>query len=447
MTEITGPPGAPGVPEITEEQRTEVTLVPEVTEEQRTSPRISARDFFIYLGPALIISLAFLDPGCLATDIAAGAGFNYNLIWSLVMASMFAILLQYLSGKLGIATGNSVSQLVRTSLKTKSRIIPYWLGAELAIAVTDLSEYMGTVIALNLLFGIPLFYASFLAAADVLILLVLSNGRFRIIEYAFMFFVSIISIGFLYELAVVGFNPAQVVIHTFTPTISQDSILIIVGIIGATVMPHTLWLHSGLTAEKKKRWGIKDSDELPKKKMLKLHTRETLLILVGAMIVNVSVLVAAAAAFYPQYNIQQFSDAYNVLKPLFGPLAATVFAIGILASGISASTCGTLAGQEVMTSLLGIKVNRYLRRIVTRGINVFPVTILLLLGLSPFAILVYTQVVLSLMIPLPMIPIVWYTTRSKLMGSFVNSRTTSIIAVAVAVTLIILNVVLISTYF
>jgi manganese transport protein len=172
MTEITGPPGAPGVPEIAKQQRTEVTLVPEVTEEQRTSPRISARDFFIYLGPALIISLAFLDPGCLATDIAAGAGFNYNLIWSLVMASMFAILLQYLSGKLGIATGNSVSQLVRASLKTKSRIIPYWLGAELAIAVTDLSEYMGTVIALNLLFGIPLLYASFLAAADVLILLV-----------------------------------------------------------------------------------------------------------------------------------------------------------------------------------------------------------------------------------------------------------------------------------
>jgi manganese transport protein len=433
----------PGVPE--DAESTELTVVPEVTEQQRTNPQISARDFFIYLGPALIISLAFLDPGCLATDIAAGAGFNYDLIWTLVLASTFAILLQYLSGKLGIATGNSVSQLVRSSLKTRSRIIPYWLAAELAIAVTDLSEYMGTVIALNLLFGIPLLDASFLAAADVLILLVLSNGRFRLMEYAFMFFVSVISIGFLYELAIVGFNPAQVVIHTFAPTISQDSILIIVGIVGATVMPHTLWLHSGLTAQKAKRWGIKHSDEIPTKKLLRIHGRETLIILAGAMCVNVSILVMAASAFYPQYNIQQFSDAYNVLKPLFGPLAATVFAIGILASGISASTCGTLAGQEVMTSLLGIKVNKYLRRMVTRGINVFPVTILLLLGLSPFAILVYTQVVLSLLIPLPMIPIIWYTARSKVMGSFVNRKATSIIAVAVGVTIIALNAVLIYT--
>lgn len=419
----------------------------EVTEEQRTTSHISVRDFFIYLGPALIISLAFLDPGCLATDIAAGAGFNYDLIWSLVTASMFAILLQYLSGKLGIATGNSVSQLVRASLKTRSRIIPYWLAAELAIATTDLSEYMGTVIALNLLFGIPLLYASFLGAADVIILLVVSNGRFRLIEYAFMFFVSVISLGFLYELAIVGFNPTQVVIHTVLPTISQDSILIIVGIIGATVMPHTLWLHSALTQQKLTRWGIKKDDQHPRKKLLRIHTRETLLILAGAMIVNVSILVMSASAFYPKYNIQQFSDAYNVLKPLFGPMAATVFGVSILASGISASTCGTLAGQEVMTSLLGIKVNKYLRRLVTRGINVFPVTILLLLGLSPFAILVYSQVVLSLMIPLPMIPIIWYTARSKVMGSFVNTRTTSIIAVAVGVAIIALNVVLIYTNF
>jgi manganese transport protein len=419
----------------------------EVTEEQRTSPHISMRDFFIYLGPALIISLAFLDPGCLATDIAAGAGFNYDLIWSLVTASMFAIILQYLSGKLGIATGNSVSQLVRASLKTRSRIIPYWLAAELAIATTDLSEYMGTVIALNLLFGIPLLQASFLGAADVIILLAVSNGRFRLIEYTFMFFVSIISVGFIYELAIVGFNPTQVVIHTVFPTISQDSILIIVGIIGAPVMPHTLWLHSALTQQKLTRWGVKKDDQLPRKKLLRIHTRETLLILVGAMIVNVSILVMSASAFYPKYNIQEFSDAYNVLKPLFGPMAATVFGVSILASGISASTCGTLAGQEVMTSLLGIKVNKYLRRLVTRGINVFPVTILLLLGLSPFAILVYSQVVLSLMIPLPMIPIICYTARSKVMGSFVNRRTTSIIAVAVGVTIIALNAVLIYTSF
>src|SRR5580700_11178626 len=186
--------------------------IPEVTERQRNNPRISVRDFFTYLGPTLIVSLAYVDPGNFGTDIAAGSQFNYALIWSVWMASAFAMVLQYLSGKLGIATGNSLAQLLRGSLKTRGRIIPYWLAAEIAIAATDLAEYLGTVIALNILFGIPLLYASIFGALDVIILLALTSNRFRVVEYFFMVFVSVIAIGFLYELLRVGPNVNQFVI-------------------------------------------------------------------------------------------------------------------------------------------------------------------------------------------------------------------------------------------
>src|ERR1019366_7829052 len=187
----------------------EPTQKPEVAENQKNNPHISLRDFFTYLGPTLIVSLAYIDPGNFGTDIAGGAQYNYDLIWAVWMASAFAMALQYLSGKLGIATGNSLPSLIRGSLKSRSRVVPYWIAAEIAIAATDLAEYLGTVIALNILFDIPLLYASILGALDVIILLALTSNRFRVIEYFFMVFVSVIAIGFLYELLRVGPNLNQ----------------------------------------------------------------------------------------------------------------------------------------------------------------------------------------------------------------------------------------------
>jgi manganese transport protein len=425
----------------------EPTQEPEVTERQKNNPHISLRDFFTYLGPTLIVSLAYVDPGNFGTDIAGGSQYNYALIWSVWMASAFAMVLQYLSGKLGIATGNSLTQLIRVSLKSRARIIPYWLGAEIAIAATDLAEYLGTVIALNILFGIPLLYASIFGALDVIILLALTSNRFRVVEYFFMVFVSVIAIGFLYELLRVGPNLNQFVIGSISPDISSGTLLVVVGIVGATVMPHALWLHSSLTSTKLTRWGIKENDHAPKRKLLGLHLRENVVILAIAGCVNVAILVMAAAAFYGHgyTNIQQISDAFNVLKPLFGPLAAIVFAVTLLASGIASSVVGTLAGQEVMTSLLGVKVNPYLRRIVTRGINVFPTTACILLGISPLALLFYSQVFLSILIPLPMIPLIWYTSKRKIMGPYANRHPTIIIALAVGGIIIALNIALIYT--
>jgi manganese transport protein len=420
---------------------------PEVPEQRTNNPRITLRDFFAYLGPTLIVSLAYVDPGNFGTDIAGGAQYNYDLIWAVWMASAFAMVLQYMSGKLGIATGHSLSQTIRGSLKSKSRIVPYWLAAEIAIASTDLAEYLGTVIALNILFGIPLLYASIFGALDVIVLLALTSNRFRIIEYFFMVFVSVIAIGFLYELLIVGPNLNQIAVHSISPSLSSGTVLLVVGIVGATVMPHALWLHSALTSGKLGRWGIKEDDHAPKKKMLRLHLRENVAILAIAGCVNVAILVMAAAAFFGHgyTSIQQISDAYNVLKPLFGPLAAIIFALTLLASGIASSVVGTLAGQEVMTSLLGIKVNPYLRRVVTRGINVFPTTVCILLGISPLALLFYSQVFLSILIPLPMIPLIWYTGKRKVMGPYVNRQMTSIAALVVGAVIVALNIGLIYT--
>jgi manganese transport protein len=425
----------------------EQAQTPEVSERQKNNPHISLRDFFSYLGPTLIVSLAYIDPGNFGTDIAGGSQFNYALIWAVWMASAMAMILQYLSGKLGIATGNSLPQLIRGSLKTRRRIIPYWLAAEIAIASTDLAEYLGTVIALNILFGIPLLYASIFGALDVIILLALTSNRLRIVEYFFMVFVSVIAIGFLYEVLRVGPNLKLFVIGSVSPDISSGTLLVVVGIVGATVMPHVLWLHSSLTSAKLGRWGIKKDDHGPKRKLLGLHLRETIIILAIAGCVNVAILVVGAAAFFKfgYTNIQQISQAYEVLGPLFGSAAAVIFAITLLFSGIASSVVGTLAGQEVMTGLLGVKMNPYLRRIITRGINVFPTTVCILLGISPLALLFYSQVFLSILIPLPMIPLIWYTSKRKIMGPYVNRHPTIIAALVVGGAIVVLNIALIYT--
>lgn len=407
-----------------------------------TRSRSSVVEFVKYVGPALIVSMAYMDPGNYGTAIQGGAAFNYDLVWSVWLASLMAMLLQYLSGKLGISTGKSLPELVRLSLKSKSRVIPYWLAAEAAAAATDLAEYLGTVLALNILFGIPLLYAAIFGAADVLILLAFASRRFRVIEYLFMLFVSIISIGFLYEVIVIGPNLSEIVLHTFSASLGSKSILAVVGIVGATVMPHALYVHSWLTKNR-----LVDNTLEEKRRLRRLHLRENIFVLTIAGFVNVAILVASAAAFYPKYSdISTINEAYNIMVPLYGPIAAIVFAVTLLSSGLASSTTGTLAGQAIMDGLLGTNVNIYLRRLVTRFINVFPTTIAILLGLNPLSLLVYSQVILSLMIPLPMIPLIVYTSSRRVMGEFVNRRATTILALMFGAVIIALNAYLLYSF-
>jgi manganese transport protein len=403
--------------------------------------RLSLRSLFVYLGPSLIVSMAYMDPGNYGTDISSGASFAYDLLWTVWLANLMAMVLQYLSGKLGIATGKSLPELIKISLKTKRFTVPYWLAAEAAAAATDLAEYLGTVIALNLLFNIPLIYASILGALDVIILLALTSERFRIIEYFFMVFVSIISIGFLYQIILIQPSISNIAYHSFAVTLNNDTILLVVGIVGATVMPHALFVHSWLTKNKLTTGSLEE-----KRRHRRLHVREVILTLTIASLVNVAILVSAAAAFYPTYSgVSTISQAYAILKPLYGPLAAAVFAITLLASGLASSTTGTLAGQSIMDGLLGTHINKYLRRLVTRIVNVFPTTLAILIGLNPLSLLVYSQVILSLMIPLPMIPLIIYTRRKGLMGEFVNKNITTILGVLSAALIIALNIYLLIT--
>ncbi|MDG7008343.1 MAG: Nramp family divalent metal transporter [Nitrososphaerota archaeon] len=409
----------------------------------------SVREFFAYLGPALIVSMAYMDPGNYGTAIQSGAIFSNSLVWTVWLASLMAMELQYLSGKLGIATGKSLPELVRSSLRSRYYTFAYWLAAEAAAAATDLAEYLGTVLALNMLFGIPLSVAGLLGAADVLVILAFATRRFRVIEYFFMLFVSIISIGFLYEIAVLGPNLSDVVIHTFTPTLNQSNIPFVVGIVGATVMPHALFVHSHLARQKLQNGTIEE-----KRRVRKLHLSECVFTLSIAALVNAAILVTASKVLFGSYgavpactsditscaNRLTVQHAASTMGALYGGAAATVFAITLLSSGLASSTTGTLAGQAIMEGLLGTKVNPYIRRLVTRFINVIPTEAAILAGLQPLLLLVYSQVILSIMIPLPMIPLLYYTAKRKFMGEFVNRKATTAIALAVGGTIVALNI-------
>jgi manganese transport protein len=420
---------------------------------ERIIHRQSLREFVVYLGPALMVSIAYMDPGNYGTDLAGGAGFKYELIWAVWLASAMAMILQYLSGKLGIATGRSIPELVKTSLGRRELVIPYWLAAESAAAATDLAEYLGTVIALWLLFGVPQIYAAIFGAFDVLIIMTLMTRKFRVIEQMFVLLVSILVFGFLYQLIAVKPSLSQIAIHSVTiGSLNQDAVLLVVGIIGATVMPHALFVHSWLAKNKmdlagRRIPGAKEGENQfspqERHRTLNLHKWETVLVLAVAGAVNVGILLVAIP-FYPNagITIQQFVID---LEQHYGYIVGVIFLVTLLASGISSSTLGTLAGQVIMEDLIGKHWNIWARRIVTRMINVFPTTIAVLLGLPLLNLLIYSQVILSLMIPLPMIPIVYYTSKRKFMGEFVNRHVTTIVAVVTVALILSFNTYLIVT--
>lgn len=380
--------------------------------------------------------MAYMDPGNFGTDIQAGSSFNYDLLWIVWLSSGMAMLLQYLSGKLGISTGLTLPELIRKKFKTKYFIIPYWIGAEAASAATDLAEYLGTVIALNLLFGMPMIYAAIFGAIDtVLILMLATQRKFHIIERMFIIFVSIIGFGYLYELFLVGPNIHLVFYHSFIPSLTtSNSVYLAVGIIGATVMPHAIFLHSWLTKNKSENKTI-----LEKRHLRKYHLLEVIIVLTMAGCVNAAILITAAAAFYPHSQVSSITEAYRTLIPLFGAISGTVFVITLLSSGIASSVVGTLSGQIIMEGLLGKKVNVWFRRFITRFINVVPTTIAIFLGIDPLNILIYSQIILSIMIPLPMIPLINFTRDRNLMGEFVNRRITTILSILFAGIIVVFN--------
>jgi len=429
-------------------------------EEEKTSKRShqSLWQFLRWVGPALMVSIAYMDPGNYGTDIVAGAGYKYSLLWAGWLASAMAMLLQYLSGKLGIASGYSLPELVRRSLGGRKRyVIPYWLAAEAASAATDLAEYLGTVLGLNILFGIPLIYAAIFGALDVILLLLMMNRRFSLIEQYFALLISILVVGILYNLFVVSPDPSQVAYHSIVPLAPDNfALLAVVGMIGATVMPHALFVHSWLSKNKMDLLGLevngsKDAKGVTvkdlatiksgeqnhheytleqKRRTNRLHLNETIIALTIAGGVNAGILLVAVPLFEGVgVNVGLTVNSFvSGISSIYGPFIGVLFALTLLASGLSSSALGTISGQVIMEGLIGKRLNLWIRRIVTRVINVFPTTIAILLGLSPLSLLVYSQVILSLMIPLPMIPLVYYTSKGRFMGMLVNRKATIVLA-------------------
>ena len=414
----------------------------------------------------MMVSIAYMDPGNYGTDIAAGAGYRYDLLWAGWLASVMAMLLQYLSGKLGIASGYHLAELVKISAAGRRRfVIPYWLASEVAAAATDLAEYLGTVLGLNILFGVPLLYASVFGALDVILLLTMMAKRFRLIEQYFALLISILTIGIFYNLFVVGPNLGQIGYHSVVPLAAdRTALLIVVGMIGATVMPHALHVHSWLTKHKMDLLGRKlngdqhiDSvKDMPfsgethhpyslgeRQRTRKLHLKETILTLTIAGVVNAGILLVAIP-LYPNASIT-VNQFVSGISTYYGPIIGIIFALTLLASGLSSSALGTIAGQVIMEGLIGKKINVWARRIITRGVNVFPTTIAILLGFDPLILLVYSQVILSLMIPVPMIPLVYYTSKKKFMGSMVNRRIVIILALITVVLILFFNTYLLTT--
>ncbi|HSB46877.1 MAG TPA: Nramp family divalent metal transporter [Candidatus Bilamarchaeum sp.] len=404
---------------------------------------IGDRKFWAFFGTGLIVSVAYMDPGNWGTSISSGASFNYDLLWVVWLSSIMAMLFQYISGKIGIA-GYSVAEIVRLKWKSKAAVFIYWLLAEVAILATDLAEFLGIVVALNLLFGIPMLIGTFLAIADVLLLLLLTNRSFRTLEYAFILFVSVIGIGYVYEIVITGPDLGLIAEHSVKPLLTPETVLFAVGIIGATVMPHALFVHSWLLKNK-----MKENGKLDRKTALKYHIVDNILSLFVAGLINAAILIMAAAAFYNSgFTVATIDEAYRTLTPLFGQLASLVFAVALLSAGISSSITGTLAGQSIMESLTDFKLSPTMRRIITRVINVIPLLVAILLGIEPLQVLVYSQVALSLLIPLPLIPLIYYSADKKLMGDLVSRKATVVLASIFALVILAFNAYLLySTFF
>ncbi|HLC98273.1 MAG TPA: Nramp family divalent metal transporter [Candidatus Nanoarchaeia archaeon] len=395
---------------------------------------------WLFMGSGLLVSVAYMDPGNWGTNIGGGSSFNYNLLWVIWMASGMAMLFQYLSGKIGIA-GYSLPELIKLKFKSRAAVLCYWILAEIAILATDLAEFLGIVVALNLLFGIPLLWGTYIAVADVLIILFLARKKFRALEQAFIGLVGIIGLAFVYEVIIAKPDIPAILLHSVKPMINKESALVAVGMIGATVMPHALFVHSWLIKNK-----VIASNFTDKFQTLRFHVIDNVASLTIAGFVNAAMLVMAAAAFYQAGEVATLTQAHKTLIPLFGEFSAFVFALALLSAGISSSVTGTLAGQAIMDGLTGFKINLWVRRLITRFINVIPLTLALLLGIEPLNILIYSQVALSLLIPLPLIPIILFTSNKEIMKELVNKKITTAFAIVFGIIILAFNAYLLYSF-
>lgn len=395
---------------------------------------VTLKRIVTFLGPAFLVSVGYMDPGNWGTDIEGGSRFGYSLLWVILVSNLMAILLQTLSAKLGLATGKTLPELCREHY-SKPMAIFLWITAELAAIATDLAEVLGGAVAFNLLFNMPLFYGALLTGAIVGLILMLEEYNLRRLEMIIIGMVAIIGIAYVIEIILAQPAWGELALHTVTPTLPMGSTLIAVGIIGATVMPHNLYLHSSLIQSRRRA-----DDDAANRKALTLSTIDTFIALNGAWLVNSAILIMSAAVFYNNgLEVTSIQEAHKTLAPLLGPLSAGVFALALLASGLSSSTTATMAGQVIMEGFLHFRVNVWLRRAVT----IVPALIVIGMGLDPLQILVMSQVSLSFQLPLAVIPLILFTNNKAVMGGYVNRKITTLLAFVAAAIIVGLNALLI----
>ncbi len=385
-----------------------------------------------FLGPAFIASVAYIDPGNFATNIAGGAQYGYLLVWVIVASNLMAMLIQSLSAKLGIATGSNLAEVCRDQFP-RPVVWGMWGISEIVAMATDLAEFLGAAVGFNLLFHIPLLAAGILTGITTFLILGLERRGFRPLEAVIAALVAVIAGCYLIETILDQPDWGLIGLHAVTPQFADtESILLAVGILGATVMPHVIFLHSALTQN---RIVVRDPEE--QKRLFRFELIDVLIAMSLAGLINGAMLIMAASTFFKHglTNIASIEEAHRTLEPLLGGAASTIFAISLLASGLSSSTVGTMAGQVIMQGFLRRKIPIWLRRLVT----MIPALIVIAIGLDPTRTLVISQVVLSFGIPFALIPLVMFTRRRDLMGALTNSRPTTLAAGIVAALIVALN--------
>jgi manganese transport protein len=386
-----------------------------------------------FLGPAFIASVAYMDPGNFATNIQGGAQFGYTLLWVILCSNLMAMLIQTLSAKLGIATGKNLAEHCREQFP-RPVVIGMWALMEVVAMATDLAEFLGAAIGFNLLLGIPLWVAGILTAICTFLILGFERYGFRPLEAIITALVSVIAVSYLVETILDRPAWGLVAYHTFVPQFQGvSSILMATGILGATVMPHAIFLHSALTQD---RIAVKDPEQ--QRRLFRFEILDVLIAMGLASLINMAMLIMAASTFFDKgmNHVATIEDAYQTLQPLLGPAAGVIFAISLLASGLSSSSVGTMAGQVIMQGFLERHIPVWIRRLIT----VVPSLIVISLGLDTTRTLVISQVVLSFCLPFAVIPLVLFTRRKDIMGPLMNHKVTTAIASIVAVLIIGLNI-------
>ena len=397
-----------------------------------------------FLGPAFIACVAYIDPGNFATNIQGGAQFGYLLVWVIVVSNLMAMLIQALSAKLGIATGRNLPETIRAQFPRPVTWI-LWALAEIVAMATDLAEFLGAAVGLNLLFGMPLLPAGLLTGVATFAILALQRYGFRPLEAVIAVFVGVIGLCYLIETILghpaFGSAGSSILRPRFA---GSESVLLATGILGATVMPHVIYLHSALTQDR-----VVPGDAAQARRLFRFELVDIFIAMGIAGLVNAAMLMMAAATFWSRGRDVTAADdiileAYRTLTPLLGGAASTVFAVSLLASGLASSAVGTMAGQVIMQGFLARRIPIWLRRLVT----MLPALVVIALGVDATRTLVISQVVLSFGIPFALIPLVMFTRRRDLMGELVNHRLTTAVAIIVVAVIVSLNVFLLfQTFF